>query len=81
MDNINKNPELFSNKHIQNTLLTDNNYTQADNVGNQANNLNKIGVKREKIWTIIQNSRIIVFKQPHQVVLARNRTASCTIKL
>ena len=27
LDNINKNPELFSNKHVQNTPLTNNNYT------------------------------------------------------
>ena len=46
LDNINKNPELFSNKHVQSTLLTDKNYTWADNVGNQTSNLNKIGVNR-----------------------------------
>ena len=46
LDIINKNPELFSNKHVQNTPLTDSNYTHADNVGNQTSNLNKIGEKR-----------------------------------
>ena len=60
---------------------TDNNYAQADNVGNQASNLNQIGEKEGQIYTIIQNSRTIVFKEPDQAMSARNQTASCTIKL